>query len=58
MVDCSDWFWVGVYVVSNDEMFVKCCVYWGAVRFGVHCWKTGKPHSNCSKGGKGAPMLL
>jgi hypothetical protein len=41
MVDCSDWFLVGcmwlvlmiffagVYVVSFDEIFVRCCVCWG-----------------------------
>ena len=26
MVDCYDWFWVWVYVVSFDDFFVKCCV--------------------------------
>jgi hypothetical protein len=41
MVDCSDWFLVGcmwlvlmiffagVYVVSFDEIFVRCSVCWG-----------------------------
>ena len=32
VVDCYDWFWVGVYVVSFDEIFdicLGCCVYVG-----------------------------
>ena len=27
MVDCSDWFWVGVYVVSCYEMFLLGCMW-------------------------------
>ena len=28
--------------VSVDEMFVKCCVCWGAVRFGVQGLEEGQ----------------